>query len=112
MTSHVRLLSFRAQTACGNDHFNIARFHHVPKSLACGNPNALQVLFKSQADQEAQFETELETISTRLATVFGALREMPVIRYQGAKEQGKESTSARSRHTPCSSCLPPLRRQS
>eukprot|EP00240_Pyramimonas_obovata_P004176 CAMPEP_0118930264 /NCGR_PEP_ID=MMETSP1169-20130426/7007_1 /TAXON_ID=36882 /ORGANISM="Pyramimonas obovata, Strain CCMP722" /LENGTH=352 /DNA_ID=CAMNT_0006872589 /DNA_START=198 /DNA_END=1253 /DNA_ORIENTATION=+ len=73
-----------------------------PRVFVTENTDALRVLYGKNAAQSLRFEMTIESIATRLATVFASLNEFPSIRFAAPKaSSGTQPTTdteaARSR---------------
>lgn len=51
---------------------------------------ALRTFFGASVDSSSGYRSEIETMATRLATVFATLKEMPAIRFRAAAPPGEE----------------------
>ncbi|XWS77201.1 hypothetical protein CRYUN_Cryun01aG0241200 [Craigia yunnanensis] len=56
---------------------------------------ALEELFSEDAEKSRKFEVCLNTMATRIATVFASLKELPFVRYRAVKTQDASTVSIR-----------------
>lgn len=60
------------------------------RTFSTAEEGALRTFFSAAVDSSSGYRAEIETMATRLSTVFATLKEMPVIRFRAAAPPGEE----------------------
>ncbi|MCO5547266.1 hypothetical protein L7F22_000713 [Adiantum nelumboides] len=64
------------------------------QAFSTDNGRALEQLFGEHSEGSRDYNATLNTIATRLGTVFASLKELPVIRYRAARSAAADSMAA------------------
>lgn len=64
------------------------------QAFSTDNPRALEQLFGEHSEGSRDYEACLDTITSRLATVFASLKEFPVVRYRAARSAAADAATA------------------
>ncbi|XWS77207.1 hypothetical protein CRYUN_Cryun01aG0241800 [Craigia yunnanensis] len=74
---------------------NLEYFPIDGQGFITDHETALEELFSEDADKSRKFEVCLNTMATRIATVFTSLKELPFVRYRAVKAQDTYTVSTR-----------------
>ncbi|XVE76969.1 hypothetical protein DITRI_Ditri13aG0023800 [Diplodiscus trichospermus] len=74
---------------------NLEYFPIDSQGFITDQETALEELFGEDAEKSRKFEVCLNTMATRIATVFASLKELPCVRYRSVKTQEASTTPTR-----------------
>ncbi|XVF79887.1 hypothetical protein PTKIN_Ptkin15bG0026600 [Pterospermum kingtungense] len=74
---------------------NLEYFPIDSQAFITDHETALEELFAEDAERSRKFEVCLNTMATRIATVFASLKELPIVRYSTVKTQDASTAPTR-----------------
>ncbi|EOX96216.1 Secretory 1A [Theobroma cacao] len=74
---------------------NLEYFPIDSQGFITDHETALEELFSEDAEKSRKFEVCLNTMATRIATVFASLKELPFVRYRAVKSQDASTATTR-----------------
>ncbi|XWS45933.1 hypothetical protein CRYUN_Cryun14cG0021900 [Craigia yunnanensis] len=74
---------------------NLEYFPIDSQGFITDHETALEELFSEDAEKSRKFEVCLNTMATRIATVFASLKELPFVRYRAVKTQDASTATTR-----------------
>ncbi|XP_022770272.1 protein transport Sec1a-like isoform X4 [Durio zibethinus] len=77
------------------EYFPIDSQTFLMQGFITDHETALEDLFSEEAEKSRRFEVCLNTMATRIATVFASLKEFPIVRYRAVKSQDTSTATTR-----------------
>ncbi|XP_031269702.1 protein transport Sec1a [Pistacia vera] len=95
LVNHIKMDSSVLPRIAALREMNLEYFPIDSQAFITDQDRALEDLYGQNAENSRKFETCLNTMATRIATVFASLKEYPFVRYRAAKASDASMTAFR-----------------
>ncbi|KAJ0052970.1 hypothetical protein Pint_00249 [Pistacia integerrima] len=95
LVNHIKMDSSVLPRIAALREMNLEYFPIDSQAFITDQDRALEDLYGQNAENSRKFETCLNTMATRIATVFASLKEYPFVRYRAAKASDASMTTFR-----------------